>query len=32
MKVSGNQVKLSHQQIANEISSSREVISRLLKS
>ncbi len=31
VKVSGNQVKLSHQQIANELSSSREVISRLLK-
>ncbi len=31
VKVSGNEVKLSHQQIANELSSSREVISRLLK-
>lgn len=31
IKVSGNEVKLSHQQIANELSSSREVISRLLK-
>ena len=31
VKVSGSQVKLSHQQIANELSSSREVISRLLK-
>ena len=31
VKVSGNQIKLSHQQIANELSSSREVISRLLK-
>lgn len=30
-KVSGNEVRLSHQQIANELSSSREVISRLLK-
>ncbi|MBC5773088.1 Crp/Fnr family transcriptional regulator [Pontibacter sp. KCTC 32443] len=31
IKVSGNQVKLSHQQIADELNSSREVISRLLK-
>jgi CRP/FNR family transcriptional regulator, anaerobic regulatory protein len=31
VKVSGKEVKLSHQQIANELSSSREVISRLLK-
>jgi CRP/FNR family transcriptional regulator, anaerobic regulatory protein len=31
VKVSGNEVKLSHQQIANELNSSREVISRLLK-
>ncbi len=31
LKVSGKEVKLSHQQIANELSSSREVISRLLK-
>lgn len=31
VKVSGNQVKLSHQQIADELNSSREVISRLLK-
>ncbi|MER2996598.1 Crp/Fnr family transcriptional regulator [Pontibacter populi] len=31
VKVSGNHVKLSHQQIATELSSSREVISRLLK-
>lgn len=31
VKVSGPEVKLSHQQIANELSSSREVISRLLK-
>lgn len=31
VKVSGNEVRLSHQQIANELSSSREVISRLLK-
>ncbi|WP_299762657.1 Crp/Fnr family transcriptional regulator [uncultured Pontibacter sp.] len=31
VKVSGNEIKLSHQQIANELSSSREVISRLLK-
>ena len=31
VKVSGKAVKLSHQQIANELSSSREVISRLLK-
>ncbi|QCR21530.1 Crp/Fnr family transcriptional regulator [Pontibacter sp. SGAir0037] len=30
-KVSGNEVKLSHQQIAEELNSSREVISRLLK-
>ncbi|WP_242929146.1 Crp/Fnr family transcriptional regulator [Pontibacter vulgaris] len=31
VKVSGKQVKLSHQQIADELNSSREVISRLLK-
>ncbi|TXK45844.1 Crp/Fnr family transcriptional regulator [Pontibacter qinzhouensis] len=31
LKVSGKEVKLSHQQIAHELSSSREVISRLLK-
>ncbi len=31
VKVSGNQVRLSHQQIADELNSSREVISRLLK-
>lgn len=31
VKVSGTEIKLSHQQIANELSSSREVISRLLK-
>lgn len=31
VKVSGFQVKLSHQHIADELSSSREVISRLLK-
>ena len=31
VKVSGNEVKLSHQQIAYELNSSREVISRLLK-
>ena len=31
VKVSGNQVRLSHQQIAQELNSSREVISRLLK-
>ncbi|WP_089321532.1 Crp/Fnr family transcriptional regulator [Pontibacter ummariensis] len=31
VKVSGNLLKLSHQQIADELSSSREVISRLLK-
>ncbi|NEM98427.1 Crp/Fnr family transcriptional regulator [Pontibacter burrus] len=31
VKVSGNEVKLSHQQIASELNSSREVISRLLK-
>lgn len=30
-KVQGNEVKLSHQQIADELNSSREVISRLLK-
>ncbi|QNF35513.1 Crp/Fnr family transcriptional regulator [Adhaeribacter swui] len=30
-KVQGNEVKLSHQQIAEELNSSREVISRLLK-
>ena len=29
--VSGNEVRLSHQQIADELNSSREVISRLLK-
>lgn len=31
VKVSGNEVRLSHQQIADELNSSREVISRLLK-
>jgi CRP/FNR family transcriptional regulator, anaerobic regulatory protein len=31
VKVSGKEVKLSHQQIASELNSSREVISRLLK-
>ena len=31
VKVSGNEVRLSHQQIAEELNSSREVISRLLK-
>ncbi|MDX5423089.1 MAG: Crp/Fnr family transcriptional regulator [Hymenobacteraceae bacterium] len=31
VKVSGKQVRLSHQQIADELNSSREVISRLLK-
>jgi CRP/FNR family transcriptional regulator, anaerobic regulatory protein len=31
VKVSGNQIRLSHQQIADELNSSREVISRLLK-
>jgi CRP/FNR family transcriptional regulator, anaerobic regulatory protein len=31
VKVSGHDVRLSHQQIADELSSSREVISRLLK-
>ena len=31
VEVSGNEVRLSHQQIANELTSSREVISRLLK-
>ncbi|MHA6247219.1 Crp/Fnr family transcriptional regulator [Pontibacter sp. CAU 1760] len=31
VKVSGNEIKLSHQQIAYELNSSREVISRLLK-
>ncbi|TPE46231.1 Crp/Fnr family transcriptional regulator [Pontibacter mangrovi] len=31
VKVSGYQVRLSHQQIADELNSSREVISRLLK-
>lgn len=31
VKVSGHLLKLSHQQIADELSSSREVISRLLK-
>ncbi|RAU82844.1 Crp/Fnr family transcriptional regulator [Pontibacter arcticus] len=31
VKVSGKQIRLSHQQIATELSSSREVISRLLK-
>jgi CRP/FNR family transcriptional regulator, anaerobic regulatory protein len=30
-KVSGNEVRLSHQQIADDLNSSREVISRLLK-
>jgi CRP/FNR family transcriptional regulator, anaerobic regulatory protein len=30
-KVSGNEIRLSHQQIADELNSSREVISRLLK-
>ena len=31
VKVSGKEVRLSHQQIADELNSSREVISRLLK-
>jgi CRP/FNR family transcriptional regulator, anaerobic regulatory protein len=31
VKVSGNEIRLSHQQIAYELNSSREVISRLLK-
>lgn len=31
IKVSGPQIRLSHQQIADELNSSREVISRLLK-
>lgn len=31
LKVSGQQIKLSHQQIATELNTSREVISRLLK-
>lgn len=31
IKVSGNEIRLSHQQIAVELNSSREVISRLLK-
>ena len=31
VKVSGHEIRLSHQQIANELNSSREVISRLLK-
>ncbi|WP_187263007.1 Crp/Fnr family transcriptional regulator [Pontibacter beigongshangensis] len=31
VQVSGNEVRLSHQQIATELNSSREVISRLLK-
>ncbi|RYE10478.1 MAG: Crp/Fnr family transcriptional regulator [Sphingobacteriales bacterium] len=31
VEVSGKEVRLSHQQIANELNSSREVISRLLK-
>ena len=31
VQVSGNEIRLSHQQIASELNSSREVISRLLK-
>lgn len=31
LKVNGNELRLSHQQIADELNSSREVISRLLK-